>query len=323
MTTSHPVAVLDDYQQVAEDLVDWSRAGIEVTSFPHHLSDEDELVEALAGFEIVVAMRERTPFPAELLRRLPDLRLLVTTGPSNAAIDVPTAVEAGIVVCGTDSLVSPTVELTWGLIIALNRNIVTEDVAMRDGRWQHTLGEGLEGRTLGLLGLGRIGIRVAAVGQAFGMETIAWSQNLTKERAASVGVTAVDKPSLFADADVVSVHLRLSERSRGLVGADELAGLGPKGLLVNTSRAAIVDQEALLRALEAGMLGGAGLDVYDQEPLPADDRLRSAPRTVLTPHLGYVTRQNYEVFFRGALEDIEAYLAGEPIRVIAPPGPAA
>ena len=323
MTTPKPVAVLDDYQQVAEGLVDWVGAGLAVTTFPRHISDEDELAEALAGFEIVVAIRERTPFPAELLRRLPDLRLLVTTGRRNAAIDVEAATREGIVVCGTDSLVSPTVELTWGLIIALTRNLVAEDTGMREGGWQHTLGEGLEGRTLGLLGLGRIGTRVAAVGQAFGMETIAWSQNLTVERAAAVEVEAVDKAKLFADADIVSVHVQLSERSRGLVGAEELGRLGPQGLLVNTSRAAIVDQEALVTALEDGTIGGAGLDVYGQEPLPVDDRLRSTPRTVLTPHLGYVTRQNYEVFFQGALEDIEAYLAGQPIRVIDPPEPTA
>lgn len=323
MTTPKPVAVLDDYQQVAEQLVDWSRAGLEVTPFPRHISDEDELAEALAGFEIIVAMRERTPFPAELLRRLPDLRLLVTTGRKNAAIDIAAAVKAGIVVCGTDSLVSPTVELTWGLILALTRNIVAEDAAIRDGAWQRTLGESLEGRTLGLLGLGRIGTRVAAVGQAFGMHTIAWSQNLTAERAASVGVETVDKPELFTDADVVSVHLQLSERTRGLVGAEEFDGLGPQGLLVNTSRAAIVDQEALVTALQEGTIGGAGLDVYGEEPLPLDDRLRSTPRTVLTPHLGYVTRQNYEVFFGGVLEDIDAYLAGQPIRVIDPPEPGA
>ena len=194
---------------------------------------------------------------------------------------------------------------------------------MREGGWQRTLGESLEGRTLGLLGIGRIGARVAAVGQAFSMATIAWSQNLTVERAASIRVEAVDKLRLFTDADVVSVHVRLSERSRGLVGTEVLAALGPKGLLVNTSRSAIVDQQALVTALEDGTIGGAGLDVYGQEPLPVDDPLRSASRTVLTAHLGYVTRQNYEVFFRGALEDIKAYLAGQPIRVIDPPKPAA
>lgn len=321
MATPHPVAVLDDYQQVAEELADWRRAGLELTAFSEHVSDEDELVEALAGFEIVVAMRERTSFTEGLLQRLPELRLLVTTGPSNAAIDVAAAREAGIVVCGTDSLVSPTVELTWGLILALSRNIVAEDLAIRDGGWQTTLGQGLEGRKLGLLGLGRIGSRVAVVGQALGMATIAWSQNLTAARARAIGVTAVEKATLFAEADVVSVHLRLSERTRGIVGPDELSLLGSTGLLVNTSRAAIVDEGALLRALEAGTLGGAGLDVFRQEPLPVDDPLRTAPRTVLTPHLGYVTRENYEVFFGGALEAIEAYLAGEPVRVIDPPHP--
>lgn len=319
MTPIHAVAVLDDYQQVAASLMDRDRADTAVSTFSRHMSDVDELVDALAGFAIVVAMRERTAFPAEVLRRLPDLRLLVTTGARNDAIDVAAATEAGIIVCGTDSMISPTVELTWGLILAVSRHLVAEDVATRDGGWQTTIGHGLEGQTLGLLGLGRIGSRVAAVGQAFGMHTIAWSQNLTTERAAEFGVRAVDRPTLFADADIVSVHLRLSDRTRGLVGPPELAALGPQGLLVNTSRAGIVDRDALLDALHTGTLGGAGLDVYDQEPLPVEDRLRSAPGTVLSPHLGYVTRQNYSVFFRGVVEAIDAFLAGEPIRVIDPP----
>ncbi len=319
MAAGPSVAILDDYQRIAQKTVDWEQAALAVTAFDRHISDVDELVDALDGFEIVVAMRERTPFPAEVLRRLPDLQLLVTTGARNDAIDVAAAAAAGIVVCGTDSLISPTVELTWGLILAVRRHIVAEDVAIRAGGWQTTIGDGLEGCTLGLLGLGRIGSRVATVAQAFGMHTIAWSQNLTVQRAAGLGVTAVSKPALFADADIVSVHLRLSARTRGMVGAAELRSLGPQGSLVNTSRAGIVDREALLDALDTGMLGGAGLDVYEQEPLPADDALRSAPATVVTPHLGYVTRQNYEVFFRGALEDIEAFLDGKPIRVLPAP----
>ncbi|TVR27069.1 MAG: D-2-hydroxyacid dehydrogenase family protein [Nitriliruptor sp.] len=319
MAAGPSVAILDDYQQIAQRTVDWEQAALDVTAFDRHISDVDELVDTLAGFEIVVAMRERTPFPAEVLRRLPDLQLLVTTGARNDAIDVAAAAAAGIVVCGTDSLISPTVELTWGLILAVRRHIVAEDVAIRAGGWQTTIGDGLEGCTLGLLGLGRIGSRVATVAQAFGMRTIAWSQNLTPQRAAGLGVTAVSKPALFAAADIVSVHLRLSARTRGMVGATELRSLGPRGSLVNTSRAGIVDRQALLDALDTGMLGGAGLDVFEQEPLPADDALRSAPATVVTPHLGYVTRQNYEVFFRGALEDIEAFLDGQPIRVLPAP----
>jgi phosphoglycerate dehydrogenase-like enzyme len=319
MTSALPLALLDDYQDVARDLADWDRAHVDVSRFTDHLDDEDSLVARLEPFEAIVAMRERTPFPASLLERLPRLRLLVTTGMNNASIDVEAAARLGVTVCGTRGMISPTAELTWGLIHALVRCIPAEDANLRRGGWQRTVGEGLEGRTLGLLGLGRIGARVAVVGKALGMDCIAWSQNLTADRAAEVGVTAVTKPELFERADVVSVHLRLSDRSRGLVGPEELSLLGVGGYLVNTSRAEIVDQHALLDALQRRSIAGAGLDVYADEPLPADNPLRELPNTVLTPHLGYVTRQNYELFYGEALEDVEAFLAGSPVRVITSP----
>ncbi|WP_433409946.1 D-2-hydroxyacid dehydrogenase family protein [Saccharomonospora azurea] len=311
------IAILDDYQNVALTLADWDSLDAEVRVFTEHIADQDELVRALAGFDVVVAMRERTPFPAALLSRLPDLRLLVTTGQRNASIDVEAARRQGIVVCGTGYLPHPTVELTWALILAAARHLPTEVQAMREGGWQTTLGTGLRGRTLGLLGLGRLGSQVARVGQAFGMRTIAWSQNLTDDRAAEHDVTAVSKNELFASSDVLSVHLVLSKRTRGLVGAKELAAMKSTALLVNTSRAPIVDTDALLEALRQDTIGGAALDVYDVEPLPADHPLRSMPNVVLTPHIGFVTRETYEVFYRDAVEDIAAFRRGEPVRVLA------
>ncbi|MER7680182.1 D-2-hydroxyacid dehydrogenase family protein [Streptomyces sp. NPDC096934] len=310
------IAVLDDYQNVALDRADWSGLNAEVTVFTDHIPDVDELARALAGFEVVVAMRERTRFGADVLARLPDLRLLVTTGPRNAAIDVAAAARQGVVVCGTGYYPEPTVELTWALILAAARNLPTEERAVRDGGWQRTVGTELRGKTLGLLGLGNLGSRVALIGQAFGMDTIAWSENLTPERAAEHGVRAVTKDELFAAADVLSVHLVLSSRTRGLVGGAELAAMKPSSILVNTSRGPIVDQDALLDALRRETIRCAALDVYDTEPLPADHPLRALPNTVLTPHIGYVTSELYEVFYRDAVEDIAAFRAGHPVRVI-------
>ncbi|HVV13030.1 D-2-hydroxyacid dehydrogenase family protein [Amycolatopsis sp.] len=310
------IAILDDYQNIALGLADWASLGAEIEVFTGHIGDQDELVARLAGAEVVVAMRERTRFPAELLARLGDLKLLVSTGQRNAAIDLKAAGEYGILVCGTGYLSHPTAEHTWALILAAARNLAVELPAMREGRWQSTVGTPLHGRTLGLLGLGRLGSRVARVGQAFGMETIAWSQNLTPERAAEVDVTAVPKEELFRRADVLSVHLVLSRRTRGLVGAAELALMKPGALLVNTSRGPIIDEAALLDALRRNEIGGAALDVYDVEPLPADHPLRSLPNATLTPHIGYVSKDVYEVFFRDAVEDIAAYVAGEPVRVM-------
>jgi phosphoglycerate dehydrogenase-like enzyme len=310
------IAILDDYQHVALDFADWGSLDAETRVFHDTLTDHDALVRRLAGFDAVVAMRERTPFPAELLRRLTDLRLLVTTGLGNRSIDMAVARELGITVCATGYHSHPTAELTWALILAAVKELPAEAASMREGGWQRGVGGDLHGRTLGLLGLGRLGSRVARVGQAFGMETIAWSQNLTQERAAEHDVTAVGKDELFARSDVLSVHLVLSDRTRGLVGAEQLAAMKPTALLVNTSRGPIVDEEALLKVLRERRIGGAALDVYGTEPLPAAHPLRRLDNAVLTPHVGYVTVNQYEVFYRDAVEDIAAYAAGEPVRVV-------
>ena len=313
------VAILDDYQGVARSMGLWEELGdaVEVTAFSDHVADDDALVERLAPFEVVVAMRERTPFTRARLERLPALRLLVTTGRANAAIDVAAAKELGVVVSGTEGLAAPTYELTWALILAVTRSVTAEDRRVREGGWQHTIGPELAGRTLGVIGLGRQGSRVAAIGRAFEMDVVAWSQNLDPEAARAQGVDPVaTKEELLARADVVTIHLRLSERTRGLIGPAELAAMKPTAYLVNTSRGPIVDEDALLEALHGGWIAGAGLDVFDVEPLPADHPLREAPRTVLTPHIGYVSLGNYEVFFRGAVEDVSAYLRGEPIRTL-------
>ena len=408
----HRIAVLDDYQSVAADFCDWSTLPepAEVVEFHDHVDDEDALVARLEPFDVVVAMRERTAFPRSVLERLPNLKLLVTTGRRNKSIDVAAATHHGITVCGTGILPNGTAELTWGLILAVARHIPQEDASvraggwqetvgtdlhgarlgivglggqgsqvariglafgmdvvawsqnltderaaercvtvcgtgahptstaeltwalvlavarhvpeedagMRAGGWQRTVGTDLAGARLGVVGLGRLGTRVARIGQAFGMDVVAWSQNLTDERATEAGVRRVERDELFATADVVTVHLVLSERTRGLVGRDELARMKRSAILVNTSRGPIVDEAALLEALSEGHLAGVGLDVYDREPLPADAALRTAPRTVLTPHLGYVTRDTYRVFYGDAVEDVAAFLRGEPVRVLAP-----
>ncbi len=310
------VAVLDDYQGVALRFAGWDGLEAEVEVFSDHLAGDAEVVGRLAPFEVVVAMRERTPFTRARLERLENLKLLVTTGMRNASIDLEAARERGVVVCGTGSLGPPTAELAWGLILALTRQIPAEDARMRAGGWQHTIGPELAGHTLGLLGLGRLGSRMARIARAFEMETIAWSQNLTPERAAEAGVEAVAKDELFRRADVLTIHLVLSDRTRGLVGAPELALMKPSAYLVNTSRGPIVDEAALLDALHSGRIAGAGLDVYDTEPLPPQHPLRFAPNTVLTPHIGYVTTGTYEVFYREAVEDIAAWRAGAPVRVL-------
>jgi phosphoglycerate dehydrogenase-like enzyme len=312
------VAILDDYQGVALTSGPWERLeGIaETTVFSDHLAGDDAVVERLAPFEVVVAMRERTAFPRAVFDRLPNLRLLVTTGRRNAAIDLSAASDRGVVVCGTGALLSPTAELAWALILALTRNVCGEDRSIREGGWQHSIGPELTGRTLGLIGLGRLGGRMAAIAHGFGMRVLAWSENLTPERAAEVDVELVPRDELLQTSDIVSIHLVLSERTRGLIGRDELALMKPTAYLVNTSRGPIVDEAALLEALHGGRIAGAGLDVYDVEPLPAGHPLRSAPRTVLTPHIGYVTTGTYEVFYRDAVEDIVRWHAGEPVRVL-------
>jgi phosphoglycerate dehydrogenase-like enzyme len=312
------IALLDDYQGVALALADWKSlpAGTEVVAFRDHLADLDGLAARLADFAVVMAMRERTPFSRAVLERLPRLRLLVTTGMRNASIDLQAAAERGVVVCGTAGLPYPTAELAWGLILALARHIPVEDRATREGRWQVSVGVGLNGKTLGVLGLGTLGSRVARVGRAFEMEVLAWSQNLTAERATAVGATRVERDELLARADVVSVHLVLGDRTRGLIGPRELGLMKRTAFLVNTSRGPIVDETALVRGLREGRLAGAGLDVFDEEPLPADHPFRHLPNTVITPHLGYVTAETYRIFYEEALEDVRAYLDGKPIRVL-------
>ena len=313
------VAILDDYQNVAMSMADWSSlpAGVSAEAFSDHLADEDAVARRLAPFEIAVAMRERTPFPRSLLERLPNLRLLVTTGMRNAAIDVVAASELGVLVCGTNGLAQPTAELTWGLILALARRIPTEDAAAKRGAWQTTVGVGVHGKTLGVMGLGRLGSQVALVGAAFGMNVLAWSQNLTAERAADCGAAlAPSKDALMSESDFLTIHLILSRRTRGLVGERELALMKPSAYLVNTSRGPIVDDRALIAALRSNAIAGAGLDVFDAEPLPPDHPFRSLPNTVITPHMGYVTEETYRVFYGDAVRNIAAFLDGEPIRTL-------
>ena len=314
----HRIAVLDDYQYVAATYADWSLLpeSVEVVEFADHVDDSETLVRRLTPFDVVVAMRERTPFPRALLERLPNLKLLITTGAANKSIDVAAANEHGITVCGTGAHPPGTAELTWALILAVARHIPQEDASVRAGGWQQTVGLDLAGSTLGVIGLGRLGSRVARIGQAFEMDVVAWSPNLTDERAAEVGVRRVSKEELLSTADVVTIHLQLSDRTRGLIGREELSRMKPSAILVNTSRGPIVDEHALVEALRGGAIHGAGLDVFDQEPLPRHHPLREMRRAVLTPHLGYVTEKTYEVFYRDAVDDVAAWIAGQPVRVI-------
>ena len=319
MTATLRIAVLDDYQGIA-DTVDWSPipCPVQVTALRDHIAPGPALVEALTGHEVVVAMRERTPIDATLLGALPELKLLVTTGPRNAAIDVAAAHRLGIIVSGTGGQVTSTVEHTWALILGLQRHLVAEDRHIRDGGWQHTIGADLAGATLGLVGAGRIGRKVATVGSAFGMTVVAWSPNLTDERAAEAGVARVGRDELFARADVVSVHMVLAESTRGLIGRAELAAMKPSAILVNTSRGGLIDEPALIDALRSNRIRGAALDVYTREPLPAGHPLTALPNTLLTPHLGYVTEGVMEVFYRDIVADVAAYCAGSPVRLLAP-----
>lgn len=314
------VAVLDDYQGAAFTYADWSKLDgrVEAVSFGDHIVGTDALVDRLADFDIVVAMRERTPFPRAVLERLPKLELLVTTGPFNAAIDIDAAAEIGITVCGTGGAIFNTSELTWALILACARHVPTEDANVRSGGWMTTVGTDLHGKTLALCGAGRLGGIVGTVGEAFGMKLIAWSQNLTDERAAEIGATKVDKHTLFRDADVLTIHLVLSDRTRGLVGAPELALMKPSAILVNTSRGPIVDEHALAEALRERRLRAAGVDVYETEPLPPDHPFRSLDNMVRTPHLGYVTEDCYRIFYGDVVDDIAAHLDGAPIRLVQP-----
>jgi phosphoglycerate dehydrogenase-like enzyme len=313
-------AVLDDYQSCALGAADWSAiAGrVDVRILNRHIADETALASLIDDCEIVVIMRERTPFSASLFERLPNLKLLVTTGMKNAAIDVAAAQARGVTVCGTASRSEPPAELTWALILGLARHVVDEATAFRtNGPWQSSLGNDLHGRTLGIIGLGKIGQKVARVALAFDMRVIAWSQNLTPDRAAAAGVQhAASKERLLEESDFVTIHLILSRRTRGLLGADELKRMKPTAYLINTSRAAIVHREALLQALRERWIAGAGLDVFEEEPPSADDPLRSLPNVLATPHLGYVSQANYRTYYGEAVEDIVAFLDGSPIRVL-------
>jgi len=317
----HRCAILDDYQNVALAMADWSVLGpeVEIAVFNRHIEDRGALVEALRDFDIIVAMRERTPFDAALLAALPRLRLLVTTGMRNASIDVAAAEKNGVIVCGTEGVAGSTAELAWALILALVRNIPAEVEDFRRGAaWQSRLSGDLAGRHLGIVGLGRLGARVARVGVAFGMEVAAWSRSLTDERASAEGATrAPTLDALLSTSDIVSVHVPLTPASRGLIGARELARMKPTAFLVNTSRGPIVEESALIEALSAGRLAGAALDVFDREPLPADHPLRRAERLIATPHIGYVTEATYRVFYGDAVADIVAWLKGKPVRRIA------
>ncbi len=312
-------AVLDDYQNVALKMADWSRVtgDADVTVFSERLGDEAAVARALQGFGIVCLMRERTPFPRSLIEKLPDLKLIVTTGLKNASIDVAAAKERGILVCGTEGAKHPTAELAVGLMIDLARHISEENARMKAGEaWQVTVGADLFGHTLGIVGLGNLGQRVAKVGQAFGMKVIAWSQNLTPERCAEHGVSYATKADLFQQSDFISIHMVLSDRSRGLISATDLGMMKPTAYIINTSRGPIIDETALIAALQNKTIAGAGLDVFDTEPLPRDHALRTLSNVVITPHLGYVTQDGYRAFYGGTVEAIRAFLDGKPIRVI-------
>ncbi len=313
------LAILDDYQGVAMSMGPWDKLpGVEITVFRDTITDHAALVQRLAPFDAMLAMRERTPFPRALIESLPNLRLLITTAARNRSIDAAACAERGVVFCGTGSSGDPTTDITWGLILNLMRDLPAQQAALRAGQWQTSVGWGTEGRTLGIIGLGKLGARAAKVGLALGMKVIAWSTNLTDERAAEVGVTRVDKATLLSTADVITMHLVLSDRSRGIIGAADLAQMKPTAYIVNTSRGPLIDQDALIAALKAGTIAGAGIDVFDIEPLPQDHPILSAPNTVLTPHLGYVTQQNYRAYYEGTVEAVLAFNAGAPVKVIAP-----
>ena len=311
------LAILDDYQYAAERWVDWSRLGPEVavTVF-HERLEGDSLVDALVDFDIVLAMRERSALSRSVLSRLPNLRLIATTGMANAAIDLEAAADLEIIVSGTRSGLHSTTEITWALILGATKGLVGADASVRDGRWQNELPGDLAGKTLGLVGLGRLGSAMVPIAKAFSMQVIAWSQNLTPERCEGIGVSLVSKAELFKDSDVISIHLRLSDRTTGLVGARELALMSPNSLLVNTSRGPIVDEAALVEVLRARRIGGAALDVFDIEPLPADHPFTSLDNVVLTPHLGYASEANLREYYSEAFDNIAAYLNGTPQRII-------
>ncbi|MEA2879849.1 MAG: hypothetical protein QOF14_5045 [Hyphomicrobiales bacterium] len=313
----HRCAILDDYQNVATKLADWSIPDIETKVFNEPFADQKAAVAALKGFSIVCMMRERTPFLKTTLEQLPDLKLLITSGMRNASIDLEYAAERGIVVCGTEAAGQPTAELAIGIMLELARRIGYENNRMKSGvSWQSTLGIELAGKTLGLLGFGKLGSKVGEIGKAIGMKLIAWSENLTEEKAKAGGATLVSKQDLFRQADFLSIHLQLSARTRGLVGGKDLALMKPTAFLINTSRGPIVDEPSLMAALGSRKLAGAGLDTFDVEPLPLNHPLRKLDNVVLTPHLGYVSQEGYRVYYTQMVDDIRQWLAGSPVRVL-------
>jgi D-3-phosphoglycerate dehydrogenase len=312
-------AILDDYQNVAMSFADWSPIAkdVEVKVFTEPFKNRDEAIKALQGFAVIVGMRERTPFPRAMIEALPDLKLLITTGARNNSFDLKAAAERGVTVCGTGGFGSPTTGIVFGLLLELTRRIGFENARLKAGQpWQVTIGPDLEGMTLGVLGLGKLGQRSAAVAKAFGMNVIAWSQNLTAEKAAAAGATYVSKEELFAKADVITIHVVLSDRSRGLVGAADLGRMKKTAYLINTSRGPIIDEAALIAALKGKRIAGAGLDVFDVEPLPLDHPYRTMDNVVITPHLGYVSTQNYAKYFPDIVTGIRAFLDGKPVRVV-------
>jgi D-3-phosphoglycerate dehydrogenase len=312
-------AILDDYQNVALKSADWGKVerDLETKVFHEHLGSPDKVAAALQGFEIVCAMRERTGFPRGVIEKLPNLKLLITTGARNASIDVEAAKERGVTVCGTPSAGGPTSGIAIGLMLELTRRIGYENARMKAGvPWQSTIGQDLDGLTLGVVGLGKLGTRTAEIAKAFGMKVIAWSQNLTPDKCKEGGVDYVSKADLFRRADIVTIHVVLSQRTRGLVGPAEFALMKPSAYIVNTSRGPIIDEGALLAALRERTIAGAGLDVFDVEPLPIDHPLRKLDNVVLTPHLGYVSEQNYRAYFAGVVEDLRAFLDGKPMRML-------
>ncbi|MDO8979099.1 MAG: D-2-hydroxyacid dehydrogenase family protein [Afipia sp.] len=312
-------AILDDYQNVALTLADWSpvKDRIDITVFDKPFASSDEAVRALQDFEIVCAMRERTAFNREVLSALPKLKLLLTSGMRNAAFDLETAKERGVTVCGTGGVGNATAGLTIGLMLELTRKIGFENARMHAGEpWQTTMGQDVEGMTLGVVGLGKLGTKVATIAKALGMKVIAWSQNLTPEACAAAGVSYASKDELFATADIISIHLILSKRTRGLITAEDLARMKPTSYLVNAARGPIVDEAALLDVLQRKKIAGAGLDTFSQEPLPVDHPLRRLDNVVLTPHLGYVTEDNYRRYYGDMVEDIAAWLGGAPVRLV-------
>jgi D-3-phosphoglycerate dehydrogenase len=316
---AHRCAILDDYQNIALSSADWSsiKGDVDIKAFTEHLGGPDKVIAALKDFDIVVAMRERTGFPKQVIDALPNLKLLITTGMRNASIDTEAAKARGITVCGTGAFGSPTSGIAIGLMLELTRHIGYENARLHAGAaWQTTIGPELEGLTLGVLGLGKLGQRTAAIAKAFGMKVIAWSQNLTPEKCAEVGVGYVAKDDLFRQSDFISIHVVLSQRSRGLVGAKEIGLMKPTAYLINTSRGPIIDEAAMLAALRDNKIAGAGLDVFDVEPLPLDHPLRKMDNAVITPHLGYVSTQNYKHYFAGVVEDIRGFLDGKPVRVM-------